>query len=185
MFFVSSSEFGTGSSSAFDLGSCASSSALPHTCASFRAEFAQNTKRANIRIISQTANLSPCFLSVLSVVSENGACQHTLSLPTCFRTAPAFSLFGPSQKSLTGLSGPASLFRSEPLAAQEFRNKCPVPSRSSAVGKLPLAAALSPTLQLLYTGLAPVSAVVPSADTGQSLPRRRPQAMHLPDATTL
>lgn len=37
----------------------------------------------------------------------------------------------------------------------------PVSSRSSAAGKLPLAAALSPTLQLLYTGLAPVSAAVP------------------------
>jgi len=39
VFFVSSSAIGTGSSSAFDLGSCASPSALPHTCAGFRAEY--------------------------------------------------------------------------------------------------------------------------------------------------
>ena len=89
-------------------------------------ESARHTKRANIRIISQTANLSPCFLGFLSVVSENGACQHLVSLPTCFRTAPASSLFCLSQKSAAGLSGPASSMRPGFPAEQEFRNKCPI-----------------------------------------------------------
>ena len=89
-------------------------------------ESARHTKRANIRIISQPANLSPCFLGFLSVVSENGACQHLVSLPTCFRTAPASSLFCLSQKSAAGLSGPASSMRPGFPAEQEFRNKCPI-----------------------------------------------------------
>ncbi len=57
----------------------------------------------------------------------------------------------------------------------------PVSSRSSAAGKLPLAAALSPTLQLLYTGLAPVSAAVPWVFSKQTKIAHSP----LPETTGL
>lgn len=78
------------------------------------------------------------FLVDYKPTSENGACQHPISLPTC----NPYETTRQSEQSVT---------------------QCAAPSRSSAVGKLPLEAALSPTLQLLYTGPAPVLAVDPSA----------------------
>ena len=73
-------------------------------------------KRANILIIFRTANSEPCFLGLLSVTPENGACQHPVSLPTCFRTdSPRPSSPGPSQQGPQSLPVPRFPSRSDPL----------------------------------------------------------------------
>lgn len=78
-------------------------------------------KRANILIIFRTANSEPCFLGLLSVTPENGACQHPVPLPTCFRTdSPRPSSPGPSQQGPQALPVPRLPSRSDPLRPGPF-----------------------------------------------------------------
>ncbi len=83
-------------------------------------------KRANILIIFRTANSEPCFLGLLSVTPENGACQHPVPLPTCFRTdsprpsSPRPSSPGPSQQGPQSLPVPRLPSRSDPLRPGPF-----------------------------------------------------------------
>ena len=78
-------------------------------------------KRANILIIFRTANSEPCFLGLLSVTPENGACQHPVPLPTCFRTdSPRPSSPGPSQQGPQSLQVPRFPSRSDPLRPGPF-----------------------------------------------------------------
>lgn len=86
-------------------------------------------KRANILIIFRTANSEPCFLGLLSVTPENGACQHPVPLPTCFRTdSPRPSSPGPSQQGPQSLQVPRFPSRSDPLRPGPY-----VPALSSPV----------------------------------------------------
>ena len=78
-------------------------------------------KRANILIIFRTANSEPCFLGLLSVTPENGACQRPVPLPTCFRTdSPRPSSPGPSQQGPQSLQVPRFPSRSDPLRPGPF-----------------------------------------------------------------
>lgn len=87
-------------------------------------------KRANILIIFRTANSEPCFLGLLSVTPENGACQHPVPLPTCFRTdSPRPSSPGPSQQGPQSLPVPRLPSRSDPLRSGPFFPGRFLPSR--------------------------------------------------------
>lgn len=92
-------------------------------------------KRANILIIFRTANSEPCFLGLLSVTPENGACQHPVSLPTCFRTdSPRPSSPGPSQQGPQSLPVPRFPSRSDPLRPGPFFPGRLLPGRFAPFG---------------------------------------------------
>ncbi len=92
-------------------------------------------KRANILIIFRTANSEPCFLGLLSVTPENGACQHPVPLPTCFRTdSPRPSSPGPSQQGPQALPVPRLPSRSDPLRPGPFLPSRLLPGRFAPFG---------------------------------------------------